>query len=223
MRSRPHLLLTRAQGRNETLRQALAQAAMLTELPLIAFESVPHRLPDRVDRLILTSATALDHLDVQALRAVPVAAVGPRTRAACEAAGLSVDHVPSEALGAALLRSLGDLRGQRVFYPRAEQVPPELEAGLRAAGAVLTSVAVYRTVCPAEAGAALRGLGPVDAALLASGSAATHLHRIGGADIPVFCIGPSTQKVAEALGFEVLGTASPHTSEGLAQRVLDWL
>ncbi len=223
MRSRPHLLLTRAQGRNQTLREALAHAAVLTELPLIAFESVAHRLPDRVDRLILTSATALDHVDVQALKGVPVAAVGPRTQAACEAAGLSVDHVPSQALGAALLRSLGDLEGQRVLYPRAERVPPELEAGLLAAGAVLTSLVVYRTVCPAEAGAALTQARPVDAALLASGSAATHLHGVGGGDIPVFCIGPSTQKVADALGFAVLGVAQPHTAEGLARCVLDWV
>lgn len=223
MRSRPHLLLTRAHGRNEALGAALLGLAELTELPLLAFEGVPHRLPTQVDRLLLTSVTALDFVDLSAFTGVPVAAVGPRTQAACERAGLRVDVVPDQAVGTALVQALGDLRGKRVLYPRAEQVPPELERGLQAAGAVVTSVAVYRTVCPPQAGAVLRGLGPVDAALLASGSAATHLHRIGGGNIPVFCIGPSTQKVAEALGFEVLGVASPHTSEGLAQRVLDWL
>lgn len=227
MRSRPHLLLTRAQGRNATLRSALlglveAELVELSELPLIAFEGLPHSLPEQVDRLVITSATVLQFLDLRALSQVPVSAVGPRTKLACEAAGLSVDLVPEQALGSALLGALGDLSGQRVLYPRAEEVPPELERGLRAAGAVLTSLAVYRTVCPAGARAALQSLQPVDAVLLASGSAATHLHRVGGKGA-VFCIGPSTEKVAKKLGFEVLGVASPHTSEGLAHCVKAWL
>jgi uroporphyrinogen-III synthase len=222
MRSRAHLLLTRAQGRNGTLRSALAGLAELSELPLIAFEGLPHSVPEEVDRLVISSATVLEFLELDALQQVPVAAVGPRTKAACEAAGLFVDRVPERALSSALLRALGDLSGQRVLYPRAEEVPPELEQGLRAAGASLTSLAVYRTVCPAGARAAFKRLGPVDAVLLASGSAATHLHSIGGSG-RVFCIGPSTEKVARELGFEVLGVASPHTSQGLADCVKAWL
>lgn len=221
MRSRPHLLLTRAQGHNGALRAALADRAELSELPLIAFEAVAHSLPNPVDRLVITSATVLQFLDVGALQGVPVAAVGPRTQQACLAAGLQVDVVPEQALASALMEGLGALDGQRVLYPRAEDVSPELELGLRAAGAKLTSVAVYRTVCPAAARAAFLGLGPVDAVLLASGSAATHLHQIGGGELPVFCIGPSTAKAARELGFEVLGVAQIHTSLGLARCVLE--
>ena len=226
MRSRPHLLLTRAEGRNGALISALGGSAELSELPLIAFEGIAHRLPVEVDRVVITSATVLRFVDLAALKQAPVAAVGPRTEQACRRAGLQVDLVPEQALGSALVDALGDLRGKRVLYPRAEQVPPELEQGLRAAGAELTSLAVYRTVCPAGARAALRCLEPVDAVLLASGSAATHLHRIGDrppGEWAVFCIGPSTEKVATELGFEVLGVASPHTSEGLASCVKAWL
>ena len=223
MRSRPHLLLTRAFGQNETLRSALADSAELSELPLIAFEGLAHRLPTRVDRVVITSATALQFMDLRTLQSVPVAAVGPRTEQACLAAGLSVDRVPERALGSALLQALGDLSGERVLYPRAERVPPELEQGLLAQGADLTSLAVYRTVCPAGARAALRQLKPVDAVLLASGSAATHLSQVGGGALPVFCIGPSTESVARDLGFQILGVADVHTSLGLAQTVKDWI
>ena len=224
MRSRPHLLLTRAAGQNDAARAVLADLAELTELPLIAFEGLPHALPTRFDRVVITSATVLQFLDVDALGDVPVAAVGPRTQQACLAAGLRVDVVPKQALAGALLQALGAagaVRGQRVFYPRAEDVSPDLEQGLRSAGAVLTSVAVYRTICPAGARAALNKLGTLDGVLLASGSAAAHLYRIGGGDLPVFCIGPSTEKVARDLGFEVLGVAQIHTSLGLADCVLE--
>ncbi|MFT5585053.1 MAG: uroporphyrinogen-III synthase [Cognaticolwellia sp.] len=224
MRSRPHLLLTRAPGRNGELRAVLADRAELTELPLITFEGLSHDLPNGLDRVVITSATVLQFLDLDALRDVPVAVVGPRTQRACVAAGLRVDVVPEPALASALLGALGAagaLRGQRLLYPRAEEVSPELELGLRLGGADLTSVAVYRTICPAGARAALKQLGPVDAVLLASGSAANHLHQIGGGRLPVFCIGPSTEKVARELGFEVLGVAQVHTSLGLARCVLE--
>ena len=223
MRSRPHLLLTRAAGQNGSVRAVLADLAQLSELPLIGFEGLPYALPTRLDRVVITSATVLQFLDVGALGDVPVAAVGPRTQQACLAAGLRVDVVPEQALASALLQALGAagaLRGQRVLYPRAEDVSPELEQGLRSAGADLTSVAVYRTTCPAGARAALNKLGALDAVLLASGSAATHLYQIGGGGLPVFCIGPTTEKVAKDLGFEVLGVAQNHTSIGLAHCVL---
>jgi uroporphyrinogen-III synthase len=223
MRARPHLLLTRALGQNDALALALSGHAELTELPLVAFDALPHILPTQVDRIVITSARVLDFVELGALKGVPVAVVGPRTARACVSAGLRVDVVPTRALGSALLAALGVLTGQRVLYLRAAEVPPELEEGLIAAGAKLTSVAVYRTGCPAGARAALRDLGAVDGVLLASGSAAIHLQQSGGADLPVFCIGPSTERVARELGFEVLGVAQEHTSEGLARCVLDHL
>ncbi|MED5372573.1 MAG: uroporphyrinogen-III synthase [Myxococcota bacterium] len=221
MTTRPRVLLTRARGRNESLRRALGDRVQAIELPLLAFQAIPHTLP-AADWVLLTSGTVLRFIDVAHLRGSRIAAVGPKTARAVEDIGIQADLVPSTALASALADALiaQGIAGQHVLYPRAEQVDPELEMRLRAAGARVTSLAVYRTGCPADAGRTLGQELPVDAILLASGSAARHLVQVGGAGLPVVCIGPSTESVSRELGLDVLAVADPHTAEGLAAATL---
>jgi uroporphyrinogen III methyltransferase/synthase len=228
----PRVLVTRARGRNGALIAALqAGGATPIEVPLLAFEATRVALPDLADDDILafTSATAVE-LWTAPIRGF-LAAVGPSTAAALRARGVEPDLVPDTALASELAselaRSLGDLHGRRVIYPRAEKVPPGFERALREAGATVVGVPLYRTVLPPEAPTELAAALPVELVTLASGSAARHLAALGPPPAPIVVIGPSTRKMAEALGLPVAAMAEPHTAEGLAAAALallkpDW-
>ena len=73
---------------------------------------------------------------------------GPAAARVLGAAGLSVDRIVSPFSAEATLRALGSeaVGGTRILLPRAEGGREELAKGLRARGATVDEVAVYRTV-----------------------------------------------------------------------------
>jgi uroporphyrinogen III methyltransferase/synthase len=119
--------------------------------------------------VFLTSANAANRFlaeltaarrDVRALGRALLACVGRATAAALESRGLLPDLVAEEG-GAAAADALvaaagGSLRGARVLHPRAEQGREEAVARLRAAGAEVDLVPVYRTEPVAADDPALR-------------------------------------------------------------------
>jgi uroporphyrinogen-III synthase len=171
------------------------------------------------DGWVLTSPAAVEALCATTDRPEWIAAVGPATAEAAARAGLRVDRVPERALGAGLAAELGDLRGQRVLYPKADLAPPELAAALRAAGAQVDEVVAYDNAEPPGAGAAIRAVWPVDVVCLLSGSAARRLAAHAPPPWPtgvlVAAIGPSTAAVAVEVGLPVHAVADPHTVGGL--------
>jgi uroporphyrinogen III methyltransferase/synthase len=151
------------------------------------------RLAD-YDLLVFASANAVRFLAERArargagwrgLRA-EVVCVGPATARAALEAGLPVHGVPERRFDAEgvleTLRGRLELRGRRCLLPRAEAGREVLAEGLRAAGAEVDAVAVYRTVAaePVAAEAGAPGLrerlvrGELDALTFASPSAARH-------------------------------------------------
>jgi len=175
------------------------------------------------DGWVLTSPAAVASLALTRARPRWIAAVGPATARAAERAGLRVDRVPPRALGRSLALALGDLQGQRVFYPHADLAPPDLADALREAGATVDAVIAYRNREPQGAAAALASALPVDWILLLSGSAARRLaaHLPGPLPAPtrVVAIGPSTAAEAERVGLPVHAIADPHTVDGLLAAV----
>ncbi len=123
--------------------------------------------------------------------------------------------VPKEGAGAeALLRELSPLvKGKRVLVPRAEGGNPALVEGLRAAGAQVEALSLYRTVTPKSADLAV--LRDLDAISFASGSAVRGFVQLAGAaaarEVAVACIGASTMGDASAAGIRV----DAHGGEGL--------
>lgn len=223
------VLVTRASGRGDVLAERLrAGGAEVVEVNLLGFAATGAALPavQPGDWLLLTSATVIPFIVEQSEHFVAqcekIAAVGPATAAALRGLSRVPDVVPEVALGARMVAAMGDLRGRRVIYPRAAEVPPELEQALRAAGATVVTVPIYRTACPPGAAEALRAAMPVAVVTLASGSAARHLAGagvdLGAAEVAV--IGPSTAAVARSLGLRVDAIADPHTAEGLADAAL---
>jgi uroporphyrinogen-III synthase len=199
------IVLTRAEGRNERLADALRELGYeVVVAPLIATEPVetgPVDL-DGYDWLVLTSATGARELKRRATgRAAKVAAIG---RATAKAWG-EVDLVPAVSTQEGLLAELPRPAG-RVLFAGAEDARPLLARELDADVVVL-----YRT----------RALAPEiegDLAVVASPSAAKALAAVN-AGVPVVTIGPKTTAAARAAGLEVLREAKTPDLAGLVSAV----
>ncbi len=242
------VLVTRAVGQSAGLCAALAaRGAVPVLLPVIRVETLPAaralldaaRDPAAWDWLVFTSANGVaaffEAVGETAARAVArsaaVAAVGPATAEALAAFGVGVALVPERHDGASLAAAMRaatpkGLAGARILFPRAERAREEAIAGIRAAGAVVEDVPVYRTV-PAtitdgEIAAAI-GNG-IDAILFMSGSA---VHAFcdaadGSAELAaaargaaVACLGPSATEAAVARGLAVAVTADERSAGGI--------
>jgi uroporphyrinogen-III synthase len=175
-----------------------------------------------VDRVIVTSATTAQVIATaapSAWRGARWAAVGEATADRLEQLGYPVDLVPARATAAQLVAALGDVRGLRVLYPRADLASPATCRSLEQAGAVVVDVVAYDNVAPPDHERRLRHALPLDATTLLSGSAAARLaaavperrERLG----KVVCIGPSTERVARAAGLPVHAVADPHSLQGV--------
>jgi uroporphyrinogen-III synthase len=199
------ILLTRPEGRNEQLAEALrAQGHDVVCEPLIAVEPTgdePIEL-DGYDWLIVTSVTGAAELKPRARgRARRVAAIG---RATADALG-GADLVPRVSTQEGLLAELPRPAG-RVLFAGAEGARRLLVEELAA-----DFVPLYRT----------RGLKPeqvpeADVVVLASPSAAKAFAALGG-EIAAVSIGPETTKAAETHGIRVIREAATHDLDGLLE------
>jgi uroporphyrinogen-III synthase len=199
------ILLTRPEGRNEQLAEALrAQGHDVVCEPLIEVEPTgdePIEL-DGYDWLIVTSVTGAKELRRRARgRARRVAAIG---RATADVLG-SADLVPRVSTQEGLLAELPTPAG-RVLFAGAEGARRLLVEELAA-----DFVPLYRT----------RGLKPeqvpeADVVVLASPSAARAFAALGG-EIAAVSIGPETTKAAETHGIRVIREAATHDIDGLLE------
>lgn len=174
------------------------------------------------DWLVITSGAAADVLAAGAPDAWPsarIGAVGPTTARKLAALGRPPHVVPARHLGAQLVRAMGDVRGQRVLYPKGDLAPPTTAEALREAGAEVVEAVAYRNVAPRGHRQALAAALPVDYTPLLSGSAARRLKAAwpGSVDAlgEVVAIGPSTAAVAHEVGLPVHQVAEPHTLESV--------
>lgn len=224
------VLVTRSEDDAADLCDRLrAAGAVPVEVPLVARRFVRGAVAGAIagiDRVVLTSVAAADAVaaDVPAL-AIPAACVGPATAARARRHGLTVDLVPARASGADLAAALGDQRGRRLLWPRAEDATPGTAAALRATGGELVEVVAYRNVAPDGITDALRRVWPVDAAVLASGSAARRLAaalRDAGLPAPprIVAIGPTTAAAARDAGLVVNAVAASPTVDALVAALL---
>ena len=119
-------------------------------------------------------------------------------------------------------QTLGDVAGRRILLPRAETANADIVDGLRARGAIVDDVPIYRTH---SAGInelqSAKLAGGIDCILFASGSAVRSIadaaakHDLSMQSIPAVCIGPVTGDTARSLGFDVVAVAESHTTGGL--------
>lgn len=216
------VLVTRAADDAEPLARGLralgCEPVLVPTLVRVPVEGALSGL-EPADVLLITSPFAATLAAEAGLSGRRVCAVGPATAARARSLGLAVDVVPAEATGVDAVLALGDLRGQTVLYPRAEQATPETAAALRAAGAELTEITAYGNEAPPELLADLEASLPADLLTLLSGSAARRLAATGLPLPPAIAIGPTTAAIARVLGLTVIGVATPHSVAGVIAAV----
>ncbi|HEV3125019.1 MAG TPA: uroporphyrinogen-III C-methyltransferase [Candidatus Dormibacteraeota bacterium] len=242
------ILVTRARAQASAFAERLRRlGADAVELPVIATEQVAEvaELAAAIERIsgtterhrwaVFTSANAAtlvgDSLramgrDARALAGVRVVAIGPETAAALAAQGVRADLVPDEYVAEAVADAMvaQGVDGAYVWLPRAALARDVLPDRLRAAGAEVDVLAVYRTVLPDDTKERLRGElehGGIDAVTFTSSSTVAHFRAaLDGADFPktavAACIGPITAQAAETAGYPVAVVAAEYTAAGLA-------
>ncbi len=226
------VLVSRAEEQAPELAAALRAAGARPEVvPMIRIEPPGDAAPADAalgdlagyDALVFASANAVRAFAARAqARGRPLAAfagrvfcVGPRTAEAARAAGLRVEALPerrdAEGLAAAIAAS-GSPAGRRLLLPRAEEGRPTLPERLRAAGARVDTVAVYRTAAaPVDAPALCKRLasGEIGALTFTSPSTVRRfvdlldepaLHAVAGC--LVAAIGPVTAEALRRRGIE---------------------
>lgn len=198
-------------------------------LPTIRIEDTDPALGDlsAYDWLIFTSPNAprrfLQRLldggrDARALRA-HIACIGPSTAKALKACHLQTDLLPDEYVAEGLLRAFEahEMQGRRVLLARAEEARDVLPDGLRARGATVDIVPIYRTV-PVDRFDV--DLSRVDLVTLTASSVARSFHALTAGQLPpettrVLAIGPITAATARDLGYAEVHVAEEYTVDGL--------
>ena len=158
-----------------------------------------------------------------------IAAVGPATKAATEAKGMTVSAMPAEYRTEAIAETLGEVRGKRILLPRSRIARKALAETLRRRGADVTEVDAYDAVRVVPDMGAMRALGPIDFVVFTSGSTVDYfvegLSPVLLDDVrrhaQAACIGPVTAEAAEEKGFRVTVIASEHTIPGLVRALVE--
>jgi uroporphyrinogen III methyltransferase/synthase len=234
------VVVTRAREQASGLRARLEElGAEVVELPTIAIEPLPFRVPDltEVAWLVFTSPNGVEAFverglaatgrDARALAGVRVAVIGPGTAAALARHGISADLLPERFVAESLLEAFPPaLSGERVVLARAEQARDVLPEGLERLGYAVDVLGVYRTVTAAPDPGDLERVrtGAVDAVTFTSSSTVTNFCDLVG-PLPdpaptVVSIGPVTSETARARGLSVGTEADPHTIDGLVAALL---
>jgi uroporphyrinogen-III synthase len=250
----PRVLITRSAHQSSALAEELralgAEPVMVPAIELTEPTSFAV-LDDAVARLevfhwvLFTSANAVEAFAKRAgvrLNSVQkVAAIGPATARAVEAAGLRVDLMPVQAVAESLVEALQpflyqeDGSATRFLLVRAEVAREYLPDALRERGAVVTIAPAYRNVIPEESVLAIQELFHSretwpDAITFTSSSSATNLLvllEVTGLELPAevlrVSIGPVTSRTLEDAGYPPHAEAKTPTIPELARAVIQVL
>lgn len=249
------VVVTRARAQAAGLVRMLeAQGAEVLSLPVIALVDPDDWSPadgaldalSTYDWVVFTSANALERFLGRAvargmdedrllagLAGRKIAAVGPATAARCEAAGVHPDYVPEEAVAEGLVEgfeALGLGQGTRVLLPRALEAREVLPKALRAAGAAIDVVPVYRTVPASPDPDIVARIASGDADIVTFTSPSTVRNFFGMLDsteardaarmLSAVSIGPVTSDALREAGVTPLAEAPEHTSAGIVEALL---
>jgi uroporphyrinogen-III synthase len=248
------IVVTRAEAQAGVLIAGLiALGAEPIACPAIAFEP-PHDFARfdqalqqlaHYDWLIFTSSNGVEAFFARyqqlGLHTWPstlkIAVVGPATAKALAKHGHSAARMPEEYVAEALAETLGELHGQRILLAHADIAREVLAQQLRAQGAQLDDIAVYRTVPGPNIASLLPALrsNQIDAITFSSGSTVRYLldglaQACGSRDeartllqaCALLFIGPIAAQAARDEQLRVDAIAQPYTSEGLIAALQAW-
>ena len=225
------VVVTRARAQASALAERLRRmGASVVEAPAIRIEPLPVTVPDPggYDLLVVTSPNGAERLlaevhDARALAGPTIAVIGPGTARALRAGGIEPDIVPPRAVAESLVEALRETPVRRALVARAEEGRDVLVDALRARGAEVDVLALYRTVAEPLTEEAVEAARSADYVTFTSGSSVRHfLSAIGGAlDGPrTVSIGPVTSDELRAAGMEPDIEAPVHTPDGLVDALV---
>jgi len=246
------VVVTRAREQASDLVHRLTQwGAECIECPTIVIEPPedPHPLRASVrglssyDWVVFTSVNGVGFfldalfaagLDVRALGAKGIAAIGPATAGSLRKFGLVADLVPETYRAESVVEAFRDrqMGGKRVLLPRAGGARTVLPEQLVKMGAQVEEVVAYETRPVRDHGDALvrrMERGEVDLVTFTSSSTVKNFVSLlpaGRSDllmkgVVVACIGPVTAETARDLGLNVDIVATDFTIAGLCDAVLE--
>lgn len=222
--------VTRARAQASALAARLrALGASVVEAPAIRIEPLECDVPDLAgfDLLCVTSPNGAEQLmervrDARALAGPVIAALGPGTARALRERGIEPDVVPERAVAESLVETLRDVPVTRALIARAQDARDVLPDALRARGAHVEILPLYRTVAePLSDEARAAALG-ADYATFTSASSARFFHEAAGTlnGPRIVSIGPVTSAALRELGREPDVEAPVHTPDGLVEALL---
>jgi uroporphyrinogen-III synthase len=192
------------------------------------------------DAAVFASARAVESVfsraSVLGLRLVPpsrIFAVGPATARALRRRGWRAT-VPGKHRAEDLADAAGDVKGLRIFLPRAQGGREVLPARLRARGARVDAVTAYRTVAERRGAQRLRAAAASDrvhAVVFTSGSAVEHLlqqlsiasrRRLFSRAVAA-SIGPVTSAALKRHGLRAAIEAARATPTSLCDAIAEYL
>lgn len=243
------IMITRAAGQSAEFARRLSDAgAQVLSCPTIRI--VPPRRWEPVDQairnlktydwLLFTSANGVAmffdrlkarHGVIGDLKGIRIGAIGPKTSSRLEALGLKVDAFPDEFRAEALADAVGPVKGRRLLLARAQEAREILPKTLRARGAEVTVVTVYRTLKSRHLPQGLKKrllAGEIDAATFTSSSTvdgfmrhftAAERRRIFSR-LKAAAIGPITAATLRHYGVRPAILAKHYTTESLAEAII---
>ena len=231
------VIVTRASGQARELANGLRElGASVVEIPVIELRPEPQPAevnPAPYDWLIFTSVNAVEHFfprvkDLRTLRG-RICAIGPATADALRAMRLQPDLIPEDATSEGIAEAFRswNLQGARVLLPRAAEARDVIPQTVRAAGATLDIVDVYRNVVPENAlelvSAWKTSGGGADWITFTSGSTVKNWLSLAGREslnnVRLASIGPATTAVIQKHGLRVDAEARPHTIPALIEAI----
>lgn len=186
--------------------------------------------------LVFTSANAVDFFFDAAEEAevkfyfypdLKIATVGEKTKLQLEQRGYRTNFVPIKYTAEVLAENMDeDIRGKRILIPRSEKASDSyLDIFLRR-GAIPHAISIYKNqnvVYNQKEVEAILNQKP-DYLTFTSASTVIAFHELLQnfkleTTAKWICIGPSTAKVAEELGYQIAAIAEPHTIEGIVNSI----
>jgi uroporphyrinogen III methyltransferase/synthase len=222
--------VTRARAQASALAGRLrALGARVVEAPTIRIEPLEATLPDLagVDLLCVTSPNGARRLlelcrDARDLHGPSIAAIGPGTADALRVGGIVADVVPRRAVAESLVEALAGRPVRRALVARAEQARDVLPDALRARGAEVEILPLYRTVAePLSDAARVAALGADYVTFTSASAVRCFVEAAGSVAGPrIVSIGPITSDALRAHGLQPHVEATEHTPDGLVAALL---
>lgn len=158
-----------------------------------------------------------------------IVAVGSITARACRVAGFPVKYTPKYFTAKDMLKTLRNIKGKKILFPRSDIAPDDVVKELRARNALVTVIPIYQTSLTHIDKITVTNLfkkNVVGITFMSSSSVENFSKSISRSmlkkkilDIPAICIGPRTARTVLKAGFQNIITAKTFTTQGIVEAI----